>query len=200
MKKPRNTPQFDDAVEASSSRDATDPVDAATASEIVAEIPIIAAPNVAEASAPAAAQSPRPQLPPEPAKIEPAPPARKEPPILPRVAILGPPPRPAPRIDAPAPAPTAGAPAAAMGAPRPRRFALLHRLHECDLLQRRTALPAEFLWPTKADPSGLAYVTREVDVELARAGRRLTGVALELERERALKHGGARAGTGELPA
>src|SRR5256885_12358078 len=68
MKKPRNTPQFDDAVEASSSRDATDPVDAATASEIVAEIPIIAAPNVAEASVPAAAQSPRPQLPHETAK------------------------------------------------------------------------------------------------------------------------------------
>src|SRR6185312_2924241 len=40
----------------------------------------------------------------------------------------------------------------------------------------------------------------EVDVELARAGRRLAGVPLQLERERALEQSGAGPGAGELPA
>src|SRR5207245_447643 len=48
----------------------------------------------------------------------------------------------------------------------PRRLTLLHRLHECDLFQRRTRLPAELLGPTEADPSSLADIAREVGVEL----------------------------------
>jgi hypothetical protein len=125
MTQHRNTPQPDDAAQASSSGTANHPVDAARASEMAGEIPIIAAPGLADAAAPGAAESPRPQTPPEAARIEAQPHARKEPPVLPRAAILGPPPSSAPRVEAPAPAPNAGTPAAAANERRPRRFALL---------------------------------------------------------------------------
>jgi hypothetical protein len=124
MKQHGNTAQPDDAAQASSSGTASHPVDAARASEIAGEIPIIAAPGLADAAAPAAAESPRPQTPPEAARIEAQPHARKEP-VLPRAAILGPPPSSAPRVEAQAPAPNAGTPAAAANERRPRRFALL---------------------------------------------------------------------------
>jgi len=125
MKQHRNTPQPDAAAQASSSETANHPVDAARASEMAGEIPIIAAPGLADAAAPAAAESLCPQTPPEAARIEAQPHARKEPPILPRAAILGPPPSSAPRVEALAAAPNAGTPAAAANERRPRRFALL---------------------------------------------------------------------------
>lgn len=125
MKKRRNTPQLDGAAEASSSGNANRPVDAVRANEMAAEIPTIAAPRLADASAPAAAESPGPRTLFDVAETEARPPARKEPPLLPRAAILGPPPVSAPRVEAQASAPNAGTPAAAANERRPRRFALL---------------------------------------------------------------------------
>jgi hypothetical protein len=125
MKQHGNMPQADDAAQASSSGTANHPVDAARASEMAGEIPIIAAPGLADAAAPAAAESPRPQTPPEAARIEAQPHARKEPPVLPRAAILGPAPSSAPSVEARASAPKASGPAAAANERRPRRFALL---------------------------------------------------------------------------
>ena len=49
----------------------------------------------------------------------------------------------------------------------PRRLAALHRLHEGDLLERRSRLATEVARPAQADPAGLADIAREVSVELA---------------------------------
>src|SRR5437667_7766272 len=133
MKKRTNTPQRDNAADAGSSGTPIPPLDAARASEIAQECAmstqecrIATAPKVADASAPAAAESTGPQMPPDATKIESAPLARKEPPVLPRAAILGPPPSAAPRVDAPARTSIAAVTsAAAASAQRVRRFALL---------------------------------------------------------------------------
>src|ERR1700693_5448272 len=82
MKKRRNTPQPDEAAEASSSGTAIDPVDAARASGMTGEIPIIAAPRLADALAPAAAGCPRPRTPAEAARIEAEPHVRGATPLL----------------------------------------------------------------------------------------------------------------------
>jgi hypothetical protein len=125
MKKRRSTPQLDGSAEASSSGNANRPVDPARANEMAAEIPIIAAPRLANASAPAAAEFSRPRTLFDAARTEAEPHARSEPPLLPRAAILGPPRSSAPRVEAQASAPNAGTPAAAANERRPRRFALL---------------------------------------------------------------------------
>jgi len=124
MKKRRNTPQHDGAAETSSSGSANRPVDPARANEMAAEIPIIAAPRLADASAPAAAASPGQRTLFDAARTEAQPHARREP-LLPRAAILGPPPGSAPRVEAQVSAPNASTPAAAANERRPRRFALL---------------------------------------------------------------------------
>lgn len=121
MKKRRNAPQFDGAAEASLSGSANRPVDPTCANEMAAEIPIIAAPRLAHASAPAAGESPGPRTLFDIARTEAEPHARKEPPLLPRAAILGPP----PRVEAQASAPNASTTVAAANERQPRRFALL---------------------------------------------------------------------------
>jgi len=125
MKKRRNTPQLDGSAEASSSGNANRPVDPARANEMAAEIPIIAAPRLADASAPVAGESPGQRTLFDAARTEAEPVARRESPLLPRAAILGPPRSPPPRVEALASAPNAGTPAAAANERRPRRFALL---------------------------------------------------------------------------
>ena len=130
MKKRRNTPQPDEAAEASSSGTANHPLDAARAGGMTGEIPVIAAPRLADALVPAAVESLRPQPPPEATRIEAEPHVRDAPPLLPRAAILGtatlrPAPSSAPRVEAAARNPSPSTPALAANERQPRRFALL---------------------------------------------------------------------------
>ena len=130
MKKRTNTPQPDEAAEASSSGTANHPVDAARAGAMTGEIPVIAVPRLADALVPAAAGSLRPQPPPEAASIEAEPHVRDAPPLLPRAAILGAAtlrlaPSSAPRVEAAARNPSPSTPALAANERQPRRFALL---------------------------------------------------------------------------